>query len=54
MENNFLIEFSYKEIKDIVMNYYGIDEEEFNIDDFSDEQIKTALLEGSAYNSFYD
>lgn len=49
MKENIIIEFTYEEIKNIIMNFYGIEADDFDINDYSDEQIKEALIEGSAY-----
>lgn len=44
MDDRIIIEFSEDELEEILINYYGIEEEDFDINDFSNESIKIALL----------
>lgn len=41
---NIVIEFEIEELKEIIMDYYGIKKEDFDISDYNDEQIKWVLL----------
>jgi hypothetical protein len=44
MDDTIAIEFTEEELKDVLLNYYGDDEDTFDINDYSDEAIKNALL----------
>jgi len=44
MSEKIMIEFTIEEITDVLLDYYGEDEDTFDIGDFDDFQIKEALL----------
>lgn len=44
MEEIIAIEFTIDELTEVLMDYYGEDEEFFDIGDYDDGMIKTALL----------
>jgi hypothetical protein len=44
MNKKIIIEFSEEELKEIITDYYGLEEEDFDIDDYEAEQIKQILL----------
>ena len=47
MGDKITIEFTIDEVKDLIIDYFGVDEEDFDIDKFNDEQIKQALLDNN-------
>jgi peptide subunit release factor 1 (eRF1) len=49
MKENIMIEFTEDELKDILINHFGLEEDEFDINDYTDEEIKQALLESVIY-----
>jgi len=44
MDDTITIEFTEEELKDVLLDYSGDDEDTFDINDYSDEVIKNALL----------
>lgn len=44
MEETIVIEFTIEELTEVLIDYYGEDEDTFDIGDYDDGMIKTALL----------
>jgi hypothetical protein len=49
MEERIIIEFDISELKDLIINYYGLEDESFDINDYDNDEIKRIILDSLVY-----